>query len=69
MDLNSNILKIFSKDKLSLNTNKIVNFNVFGYRTICSNLETFFQEVKYFPKGEIWIFDKDLNIKKINTGY
>ena len=62
--------KNFFKDKLSLNTNKIVNFNVFGYRTICSNLETFFQEVKYFPKGEIWIFDKDLNIKKkINTGY
>ena len=58
--------KNFFKDKLSLNTNKIVNFNVFGYRTICSNLETFFQEVKYFPKGEIWIFDKDLNIKKKN---
>ena len=33
--------KNFFKDKLSLNTNKIVNFNVFGYRTICSNLETF----------------------------
>ena len=58
--------KNFFKDKLSLNTNKIVNFNVFGYRTICSNLETFFQEVKYFPKGEIWIFDKELNIKKKN---
>ncbi len=56
--------KHFFKEGLSLDNNKIINFNILGYRSVCSNTDTFFKDIKSFPKGEIWSFDKDLNILK-----
>lgn len=61
-----NYFKFFLKEKLLINENKLINFNSFGYRTFCSNKETFFKEINFFPKGEIWSFNKDLKIISSN---
>ncbi len=57
-----NYFKFFLKEKLSINEKKLINFNSFGYRSFFSNKETFFEDINFFPKGEIWSFDKDLKI-------
>ena len=41
---------------LSINEKKISNLLIKGFRSIMNDDETFFNEIKSFPKGEFWIY-------------
>lgn len=45
-----------SLKSLTINKKKISNLLIKGHRSIMSGNDTFYKEIKSFPKGEFWIF-------------